>query len=154
MKKIIKVNKEQLQSLIQKEAVRQKRIIDLSEKRNELVQQLNEMYSETPDSEMDVDMDEGIGNFLNKASKYIAGVDNPEKRERYKQKFLEWITKMQAVHGEGIVVPEGQDLEDAVTAAIYNDDVKLRKDQATGKWVPISRAKGSAAGAFNEGESI
>jgi hypothetical protein len=44
MKKVYKINKAQLQEMIQKETLRQKRILDLKSKRESILKQLNEMY--------------------------------------------------------------------------------------------------------------
>lgn len=132
MKKVIQVNKSQLQKLIQEEAKKQKRILDLKNKREEIVITLNEMY------ENDDQVEEGWFGDLFHGS-----------HDEWKKKYIEYVQKMQAIHGEDTIpMPEGQDLEDAVAAARKSNDVRVVK--RGGKWVPISNVTGNAGSAFGQ----
>lgn len=71
----IKITKSQLKSLIQEEAKRYRRVIELEQKKENIVAQLNEMYEQNHD----IEMEEGVfGNLFSKP--------NPEeKRAQMKQ---------------------------------------------------------------------
>lgn len=130
MKKVIKVTPGQLQKLIQEEAVRQKRVLDLKKKRTEIINQLNEMYDN------DEYVDEGVRDF------FLGG------RDKWKEKFMAWMQQNMINHPDaGITMPEGQDLEDAVTAAQKSGDFRVVK--RGGKWVPTHFVSTDAAGTFD-----
>lgn len=132
MKKIIKVTPKQLQKLIQEEAVRQKRILDLKSKREDIVNQLNEMY------ENDEYMDEGIKDF------FLGSKD------KWKQKFLEWFRKNKEYYGKSDMEapePMGQDLEDIATAAQKFGDFRLIKHN--GQWVPTHHVSSGVGNAMD-----
>ncbi len=130
MKKVIKVTPKQLQKLIQEEAIRQKRILDLKSKREDIINQLNEMY------ENDDYMDEGIKDF------FLGS------RDKWKQKYIDWVIKMQSIHGEeAIQMPQGQDLEDAVTAAQKYGDVRVVK--RGDRWLPTHHVSSGVGNAMD-----
>lgn len=135
MKKTIKVNRTQLQKLIQEEVVRQKRIIDLKSKREEIIKQLNEMY------ETEGEVDEGI---LGKIGDFIGG-----NRESYRGKFIDWVKQMQQQFPQyNIQMPEGQDLENAIDAAYAAGDPRVIKRQ-DGTWAPTHRTVSGVGNAFD-----
>lgn len=131
MKKVIKVNKSQLQKLIQEEAVRQKRILDLKNKREEIIKQLNEMY------ELEGEVEEGWLGDLFKGT-----------HDEWRDKYINWVKQMQARYGEDrIPMPQGQDLEDAVAAARKWGDFRVVKKN--GQWVPTHHTVSGLGNAFD-----
>ena len=91
MKKVIQVTKTQMQKLIQEEVVRQKRVFDLQNKREEIIKQLNEMY------EMEGEVEEGWVGDMFKGS-----------HDEWKKKYINYVQQMQAKFGEDrIPMPEG-----------------------------------------------
>lgn len=64
----VKITKSQLKQLIKEEANRYKKVLELQERREQLIQQIVEMY----ESDMDIDMEEGwLGDKVTQAGKYI-----------------------------------------------------------------------------------
>ncbi len=130
MKKTRKVTPAQLQKLIQEEAIRQKRILDLKQKREEVVKQLNEIY------ETDEYVDEGISDF-------ILG-----SKEKWKQKIVAWYTENKMKHPDAnIEIPQGQDLEDAAEVARRLGEFRIVKRD--GKWVPTHYVKSDVGSSFD-----
>jgi hypothetical protein len=131
MKKVYKINKAQLQEMIQKETLRQKRILDLKSKRESILKQLNEMY------ELEGEVEEG---WLSDAIK--------GSHESWKKKVVDWVKQMQSIHGEdSIQMPQGQDLEDAAEAARKYGDFRVVK--RNGQWVPTHKSSSGAGSAFS-----
>lgn len=136
MKKIRKVTKSQLQSLIQEEVIRQKRIFDLESKKEEIINQLKEMY------ELEGEVEEGmIGDFF-KGS-----------HDKWREQYINWVKQMQARYGEDrIPMPQGQDLEDAVAAARNYGDFRIVKKGD--KWVPTHFTSFGVGNAFDGSGTI
>jgi len=131
MKKIRKVTITQLQTLIQEEVIRQKRIFDLESKKEEIVSQLKEMY------ELEGEVEEGkIGDFF-KGS-----------HDKWREQYINWVKQMQARYGEDMIpMPQGQDLEDAVAAARKYGEFRVVK--RGGKWVPTHHVKSDVGSGFD-----
>lgn len=139
MKKI-KISEKRLQQLIQEEAKRQKRILDLTSKREEIKKHLNEMYGQELNSQEN-DIDEinfkGLGQKLKDVA--FGG------REEWKKKYLDWIQKVKMANPNvNFEIPQGEDLEAAVDAMIRAQDFKVKKHN--GVWVPISHVGDTSGG--------
>jgi len=139
----IKLTKSQLKSLIKEEASRQRRVFELEKRKQEIMNQLNEMYS------MDTDVEEGwLGDFGNKikqgATDAFFGSD-----EKWKAELEKWFANNQKRFGiENIVVPTTpEDWAEAIKAAKLNGDARIIKKN--GKWVPTHKTVSGIGNAFD-----
>jgi len=81
----IKITESQLKQLIKEEANRYRRVLELEKRREEIVQQLNEMYEGDIAME-DVTFDEGAFDF-------VKNIFKGDSSEAKKQQMLDFVTK-------------------------------------------------------------
>lgn len=142
MKKI-QITKSQLKQLINEEANRYRKVLELEKKKKEILKQLSELYE--MDYGMEPEVDEGaFANIFNKGKDMLLG-----SREELKAKYLKWIENNQRNWPDaGIHAPEGADLEAAIDAIRINGgDVRVTKKN--GKWVPISHITSDVGSGFD-----
>lgn len=138
----ITVTKEQLKQIIKEEANRYKRVLELQKRKEEIKQELNELY------EMDMAEpgagpgleDEGFfGNVGKKIGNVILGTDE------------EWRKKLEAYFAQtpGRIIPQTpEEWAEAVKVARENGDVRIIKNR-NGRWVPTMKITSGVGNAFD-----
>lgn len=138
MKKI-QITEKRLQMLINEEAQRQMRIMELTAKKKEILKQLNEMYAQSGEiDEINFDM------IKQKAKEFIGGGS----REQWKQRYLAWMQDNQRKHPDAnIQIPQGADLEAAIDAAMKWGEFRVVRKN--GQWVPTHHVTSTVGNAFD-----
>lgn len=130
MKKIT-MKPSQVRQLINEVAKRERKIYELQLRKEEVLLNLEEMYINSG-----IESEGAIGDFFNKAKDSFMG-----SREEWKAKLEKYFLDKQAWFGGNFEIPQGQDLEDAVTAAQKHGTVKIFKSPVDGKWHPVTSSR-------------
>lgn len=144
----ITVTKSQLKQLVKEEANRYRRVIELNNKKKEIVKQLDELY------EMDMVSPGTPGmadeSWLGDIGKNIKGAFQGGTRDEWRERFINWMMRNQQNHpNSNIQIPQGADLEAAVDAVIKHGDVRVVK--RNGQWLPITKISSSTGAGFDSG---
>ncbi len=167
------IKKGQLQKFIQEQTEKELKILKLKHEKEQLVRQLNELYSENGDmmgSTMDSDTasifdkpsfetshEEDIDEIdFKKIGQKVTDFMSGGSREQLGKKFLDFKQKQKAMWmqknpeiGAKIYIPEpGTPDFEAAIDAVMRHGVNIVKNRE-GKWTPVTRPTGGADNAFD-----